>query len=65
MPGYPTLMLTVVAFLLVAALAAAACETTRGRFVRLLAEPQLRPASTDRFQPGLVSAAAEPVQETA
>ncbi|WP_375503825.1 hypothetical protein [uncultured Jatrophihabitans sp.] len=41
-------MLTVAAFLLLGLFVVVACETTRGRFIRLLAEQDLQPAHARR-----------------
>ncbi len=56
LPGYPWLVLTVAAFLFLGLFVVAACETTRGRFVRLLAD-QHRDLTAVR-RPDVPSAAA-------
>jgi hypothetical protein len=62
LPGYPTLVLTVAAFLFLGLFVVAACETTRGRFVRLLAD-QHRDATAVRL-PETVPATAAPFHPT-
>ena len=62
LPGYPTLVLTVAAFLFLGLFVVAACETTRGHFVRLLAD-QHRDLTTVRL-PETVPAAAAPFHPT-
>jgi hypothetical protein len=61
LPGYPTFVLTVAAFVFLGLFVVAACETTRGRLMRLLADqhreitavrlPETVPAATAPFHP--------------